>query len=113
MTMQQKSALVLTVAMLAACPLVGAAKAQPVKVANFSGAYRCAPEPSSCQTSGQTFTVTQSGDHLDIKSDNGDFASGTVTSNISMSVGGPWNMVGVVLPDGRIQWSNGTLWRKE
>jgi hypothetical protein len=113
MTMQQKSSLVLMIAALAAGPLVGAATAQPAKAPNFSGSYRCAPEPSSCQTSGQTFTVMQSGDNLAIKSDNGDFASGTVTSNISMSVGGPWNMVGVVLPDGRIQWSNGTLWRKE
>jgi hypothetical protein len=27
-------------------------------------------------------------------------------------VGGPWNMLGVILPDNRIQWSNGTDWRK-
>jgi hypothetical protein len=81
--------------------------------ANLSGTYRCKPEPSSCQWSGQRFTVVQSGDKLDLKNDKGEVAQGTVTSNISLSVGGPWNMLGVVLPDNEIQWSNGTEWQKQ
>ena len=81
--------------------------------ANLSGTYRCKPEPSSCQWSGQSFTVVQSGDKLDLKNDKGEVAQGTVTSDISLSVGGPWNMLGVVLPDNEIQWSNGTEWQKQ
>ena len=81
--------------------------------ANLNGTYRCKPEPSSCQWSGQSFTVVQSGDKLDLKNDKGEVAQGTVTSNISLSVGGPWNMLGVVLPDNEIQWSNGTEWQKQ
>jgi hypothetical protein len=92
---------------------VGGASAQPAASPNFSGTYRCEPEPTSCQNSGQTFTVTQSGNTLELKSDNGAFGEAKLTSNTTMSVGGPWNMLGVVLPDGRIQWSNGTVWRKQ
>jgi hypothetical protein len=80
---------------------------------SLSGRYRCEPEPLSCQQRGQIFTITQSGTSLDLKSDKGDDARGTLTSNFSISVGGPWNMLGVILPDNRIQWSNGTDWRKQ
>jgi hypothetical protein len=111
--MHKTSLFVLTAAILTTGVAWGGANAQPVAAPNFSGTYACAPEPSSCQNSGQTFTVTQSGNNLDMKSNDGNFGQGTLTSNISMSVGGPWNMVGVVLPDGRIQWSNGTIWRKQ
>jgi hypothetical protein len=111
--MHKKSMFVLTVATLAATSFSGAANAQPAAATNFAGTYRCAPEPSSCKNSGQSFTVTQSGNNLELKSDDGDFGQGKLTSNISMSVGGPWNMVGVLLSDGRIQWSNGTVWSKQ
>lgn len=80
---------------------------------NLSGTYRCVPEPSSCQSSGQTFTVTQSGNNLDLKNDRGDVGRGTVTSDISLSSGPPWNMLGVILPGNGIQWSNGTKWQKQ
>jgi hypothetical protein len=50
---------------------------------------------------------------LALKSDSGDVGRAQLTGNVAMSVGGPWNMVGVVVPDGRIQWSNGTDWRKQ
>jgi hypothetical protein len=114
MMMHQKPLFVLTAGALAACACLGNANAQPAAVtANFSGTYRCEPEPVSCQAGGQTFTVTQSGDHLDMKNDQGLVGRATVTSNISLSAGGPWNMLGVVVPDGRIQWSNGTVWRKQ
>lgn len=111
--MHEKSLLVLAIGMLAAGSFPGNARAQPAAVPNFSGTYRCEPEPSSCKSSGQTFTVTQAGSILELKSDDGAVGQAKLTSNISMSVGGPWNMVGVVVPDGRIQWSNGTVWHKQ
>jgi hypothetical protein len=80
---------------------------------NLSGTYRCVPEPSSCQWSGNTFTIVQNGKTLDMKNDKGDVAQGLVSSNITLSVGAPWNMLGVIEPDHAIQWSNGTLWRKQ
>ena len=80
---------------------------------NLSGTWRCAPDTGSCQASGQTFTVTQSGNNLDVKNDKGDTGRAELTSNISLSAGAPWNMLGVVLPNGRIQWSNGTKWQKQ
>jgi hypothetical protein len=80
---------------------------------SLSGTYRCKPEPSSCQWSGQTITVVQSGDKLDLKNDKGTVARGTTSGNISVSVGAPWNMLGVVLPDNEIQWSNGTEWQRQ
>lgn len=94
-------------------PFVGGATAQPAAAPNFAGTYRCEPDPSSCKNSGQTFTVTQSGDTLQLKSDNGDVGEAKLTSGTTMSVGGPWNMLGIVLPGGGIQWSNGTAWHKQ
>jgi hypothetical protein len=111
--MHRKSLFILTTATLIASSVLGGANAQPAAAPNFAGTYRCAPEPNSCKQSGQTFTVTQSGNNLEMKSTDGDFGQAKLTSNTSMSVGGPWNMVGVVVPDGRIQWSNGTVWSKE
>jgi hypothetical protein len=81
--------------------------------ANLSGTYRCMPEPNSCQWSGKSFTVAQTGTRLDMKSDKGDVAQGLLSGNTTLSVGAPWNMLGVILPDNRIQWSNGTVWRKQ
>jgi hypothetical protein len=80
---------------------------------SLSGSYRCQPEPISCQWSGQSFTIAQSGTKLDMKSDKGDIGQGLLSSNTTLSVGAPWNMLGVILPDQRIQWSNGTLWSKQ
>jgi hypothetical protein len=80
---------------------------------SLSGTYRCEPEPVSCQWSGQTFTVEQSGTRLDMKNDKGDVGRGLLSSNTTLSVGAPWNMLGVIEPSNRIQWSNGTQWRKQ
>jgi hypothetical protein len=57
--------------------------------------------------------VTQSGNKLDIKNDKGDVGQATLTSNISLGVSAPWNMLGVILPGNKIQWSNGTDWQKQ
>lgn len=68
-----------------------------------------------CGRSGMTFSVTQSGSDLEIKNEKGEIGNAKMTSNISISAGPIWNMLGVIdAPDNRvIQWSNGTTWRKQ
>jgi hypothetical protein len=89
---------------------ISAAQAQTVP-SNFSGNYRCEPQPVSCP-SGQTFSVTQSGDTLQLKSDTGEQGDARLTSDTTISAGPPWNMLGVA-HNGAIEWSNGTKWRKQ
>jgi len=80
---------------------------------NLAGTFKCGPDTKACQWSGQSFTVTQTGNHLDIKNDKGDVGTATLTSPISISAGPPWNMLGVISADGRtIDWSNGSQWKK-
>jgi hypothetical protein len=84
------------------------------KSPDLSGSYRCEPDPDPCKDSGQTFTVSQSGAKLEIKNDKGEVGQGNVTSNISVSLGPPWNTLGIILPDNQtIEWSAGTKWRKQ
>lgn len=78
---------------------------------NLSGTYRCSPEPAQCQA--PTFSISQKGQTLEIKADNGPIAEGKMTSDITVSAGPPWNSIGVVMPDQSIQWSSGTHWRKQ
>jgi hypothetical protein len=78
---------------------------------NLSGTYRCSPEPAQCQA--PTFSISQTGPVLEIKAENGPIAEGKMTSNMTVSAGPPWNSIGIVLPDGSIQWSSGTHWRKQ
>jgi hypothetical protein len=78
---------------------------------NLSGTYRCSPEPAQCQA--PTFSISQTGQPLEIKAENGPIAEGKVTSNITVSAGPPWNSIGTVMPDRSIQWSSGTHWRKQ
>src|SRR5882762_2233677 len=97
---------------LAAIAFVGHAQAS--QQTNLAGTYRCGPDAKACQWSGTTFTVTQNGTNLEAKSEKNVVGTGTVTSAISVSMGTPWNMLGVVSADGRsIDWSNGTQWRKQ
>lgn len=98
---------------LAASTLPGSAhaQAQPSTAANLAGNYRCEPQPSPCWP-GQTIAITQTGSNLELKNDQGTFANGQLTSDITLGGGPPWNALGVVLPDHSIQWSNGTQWRK-
>ena len=92
--------------------LLGAAQA--AQAPSMAGTYRCGPDAKSCQWSGATFTVTQNGNNLDIKNDKNEIGVATVTSNISISAGPPWNMLGTISPDSRtIDWSNGPQWRKQ
>jgi hypothetical protein len=78
---------------------------------NLSGTYRCSPEPAQCQA--PTFSISQTGQTLEIKAENGPIAEGKITSDITVSAGPPWNSIGVVMPDQSIQWSSGTHWRKQ
>lgn len=108
----QKKLLLTMVAIGFSAAFAGAAVAQGA-APSLSGTYRCEPEPVSCQWSGQTFTIRQSGTRLDMKNDKGDVGQGLLSSNSTLSVGAPWNMLGVIEPGDRIQWSNGTQWRKQ
>jgi hypothetical protein len=104
-------------AAIAATTLGTVAVAQPASspLPNLSGAYRCEGDAGACGHSGSTFTVIQSGSDLQIKNEKGEAGDGKLTSNISLSAGPIWNMLGVISsPDNRvIQWSNGTTWRKQ
>jgi hypothetical protein len=107
---------ILSVAALAgfaALGLIWQAQASQSAAPSLAGKYTCVPDPSTCQWSGQTFTVTQAGKELDVKNDKGTVGKIQVTSKISLSAGPPWNMLGVIMPDNKlIEWSNGTRWRK-
>jgi hypothetical protein len=108
--MPTRSVLRFVVAMTAASVLpgtVGADEARP----NLSGRYRCEPQPEPCRA-GQMFTVTQSGDQIEFKSDNGLVGNAKLTSRISLSGLPPWNSLGLITTDNRIEWSNGIQWRK-
>jgi hypothetical protein len=80
---------------------------------NLSGTYRCDGDSKKCEWSGRTFSVVQEGDTLDVKNDKGDVGEIKLDSDIALSAGPPWNMLGVILPNKIIQWSNGTNWRKQ
>jgi len=103
------------VSTLAAFALFGPLAARAAdQTPNMSGSYRCGPDAKACQWSGDSFTVTQTGNKLDIKNDKGAIGTATVTSAITISAGPPWNMLGVISGGDRvIDWSNGTQWRKQ
>lgn len=102
---------VLTLAAGAAALVATSALSQ--NFTNFAGTYRCEAEGNGCAASGLTFTVMQTGNTLSVKNDRNEIGSGTVTSNITLSMGPPWNMLGVVHAPDTIDWSNGTTWRKQ
>lgn len=95
-------------AMLMEVPAVQAQASLP----NLSGTYSCTPDPRPCQS--PTFTVTQTGNKLEVKSAQGDVGGGEVTSNVSATLGPPWNALGTILADQRtIEWSSGRRWQKQ
>jgi hypothetical protein len=104
---------VLAISMLAAISLAKQVQAEEA-LPNLSGIYRCEADPAPCKDSGQTFTVSQSGAKFAAKNDKGDVGAGAVTSKISVSLGPPWNTLGIILPDNKtIEWSAGTKWLKQ
>jgi hypothetical protein len=108
--MLSKSVPISVLAAAAASLLLGTVQADN-SLPNLAGSYRCEPQPAPCQ-SGQNFTVTQNGDQIEFKSDNGFVGQAKLTSRVSLSGTPPWNSLGVVTPDNHVQWSNGTQWRK-
>ena len=87
--------------------------AQGAQAPNMSGTFRCGPDAKACQWSGDSFTVTQKGEDLDIKNDKGAIGTARLTSAITISAGPPWNMLGTISADAKtIEWSNGTQWKK-
>jgi hypothetical protein len=108
--MLSRSVLISVVAMTAASALPGTVRADQA-LPNLSGRYRCEPQPAPCR-SGESFTVTQSGDQIEFKSNNGFVGNAKLTSRISLSGLPPWNSLGVITAENRIEWSNGTQWRK-
>ena len=110
--MLKRSIFVSSIITLAALAFLGHVQAS--QQTNLAGTYRCGPDAKACEWSGTTFTVTQNGNALEAKNEKSAVGTGTVTSPISVSMGPPWNMLGVVSADGRsIEWSNGTQWRKQ
>ena len=103
------SVLKFVVAMIAASVLTATVRA--TNAPHLSARFRCEAQPAPCR-SGETFTVTQSGDQIEFKSDNGRGGNSKLTSRISLSGLPPWNSLGVITADNRIEWSNGTQWRK-
>jgi hypothetical protein len=92
------------------------ASAQPASssLPDLSGNYRCEGDAKTCDWSGMSLAVMQSGSDLEIKNEKGSVGSAKLTSNATLSAGPIWNMLGVISPDNNvIQWSNGTTWRKQ
>jgi hypothetical protein len=61
---------------------------------NLSGNYRCESQPMSCRP-GLAFSISQSGNVLELKGDTGEQGNGCLTSETTISAGPPWNMHGV------------------
>jgi hypothetical protein len=108
--MLSRSVLIAVGTMTVASALAGTIRADEA-IPNLSGRYRCEPQPAPCR-SGEVFTVTQSGGQIEFKSDNGLVGNAKLTSPISLSGVPPWNSLGVITAENRIEWSNGTQWRK-
>lgn len=100
------------IAMLAAVTLLTANAAQAAPP-DLNGAYRCQPNPLPCLWSGSTPSISQTGADLQIKNDKGEIANAKLTSDVTISAGGPLNSYGIVRSDHAIDWSNGNLWRKQ
>src|ERR1700730_15550515 len=96
-------------AALSALALPGPAHAQG-SAPNLSGTYRCTPEPIQCQA--PTFSVSQNGNTLELKAENGPITEAKVTSDRTLRARPPVNSNRLILPSRSIQWSNGTHWRK-
>jgi len=97
---------------LGALALNSPARAQGAAPADIGGTYKCQASPSPCLWSGASASISQSGNKLQIKGENGATADATLTSDITISAGGTFNSLGIVRPDKSIDWSDGTKWTK-
>ena len=97
---------------LGALALNGPARAQGATPPDIGGTYKCQPSPSPCLWSGPSASISQSGNKLQIKGENGATSDATLTSDITISAGGTFNSLGIIRPDKSIDWSDGTKWAK-
>lgn len=107
-----------TAAIALLCALAPGARAQaqgatPAAPPDLSGSYKCEPDPTPCHWPGPSPTLTQSGKKIEVKNDKGEVADGTLTSDITLVIGGPFNSLGTVRADHSISWSDGTKWSKQ
>ncbi len=97
---------------LGALALSGPARAQGAAPPDIGGTYKCQPSPGPCLWSGPSASISQSGNKLQIKGENGATADATLTSDITITAGGTFNSLGIIRPDKSIDWSDGTKWTK-
>ncbi len=113
-TARKKFALSITVVVaLGALALGGRAQAQGAAPPDLSGTYQCTPNPDPCTWPGASPSISQSGNKLQIKGDNGATADAALTSSMTISAAGTFNSLGIIRPDHSIDWSDGTTWRKQ
>jgi hypothetical protein len=104
---------------LAAPVLAGHARAQgqmqppAAAPADVSGTYQCKPNPDLCLWSGDSATISQSGNTLTIKGADGAIADASLTSPTTISAAATFNSLGIIRPDHSIDWSDGTKWSKQ
>lgn len=102
-----------TLATAAVLAVAASAHAQQPAQASAAGSYRCQPQPSPCPWPTDMLSISQDGRSLDLKNHTGSFAAAKLTSDTTISAGPPWNADGLMMPDHSIQWSDGTVWRKQ
>jgi hypothetical protein len=109
----KKIALTATVLIaLGTLTLVGPAQAQGASPPDLGGSYKCKPNPDPCTWPGASPSISQSGNTLQIKGDNGATADATLTSTVTITAAGTFNSLGIIRPDHSIDWSDGTKWSK-
>jgi hypothetical protein len=77
---------------------------------SLAGDYNCQP-PAKCEW-GQSISIIQTGDTVRLYNNSGAFVDAKITSNRTLNAGPPLRL-GLIMPDGSIQWSNGTSWHKQ
>lgn len=86
--------------------------APPAAPADVSGTYQCKPNPDPCTWPGASPSISQTGNKLQIKGDNGAIADATLTSGTTISAAATFNSLGIIRADHSIDWSDGTKWTK-
>jgi hypothetical protein len=97
---------------LGTLPLAGRAQAQGAAPPDVSGTYQCRPNPDPCTWPGASPSISQTGNKLQIKGDNGAIADAALTSSTTISAAATFNSLGIIRPDHSIDWSDGTKWTK-
>jgi hypothetical protein len=95
-----------------ALALLSRAQAQGAAPPDVSGTYQCKPNPDPCTWPGASPSISQTGNKLQIKGDNGAIADATLTSTTTISAAATFNSLGIIRPDHSIDWSDGTKWTK-